>query len=217
MVVSQIVRLVATNASMSKMSYPQLTFTGVTGNGVRYTETGMLQLSEAIINKPVLSLRTNGLVAITTDVIINPTNLKIEGWYCQDRFEKKRQLVLQSQDIRDVLPQGLVVNDHDSLSEAEDLVRLKDILDTKFELLGKPVITVSKQKVGKVSDFAIEVETMYIQKLYVSQSLLKSISGGSLSVDRNQIVEITNKKIVIQEILQPTKATAPATAPVTSA
>ncbi len=175
----------------------------------------MLQLSGALINRPVMSLRTGGQVATTLSAIINPNNLKMEGLYCQDRFEKRR-LVLLYKDIRDYVRQGLVVNDHDVLSEPADLVRLKDIMAINFELIGKPVVTSTKDKVGKVSDYATEVETMYVQKLYVSQSLLKSFSGGSLSIDRSQIVEITDRKIVIQELLKPQKGTAPAAAPVLS-
>jgi uncharacterized protein YrrD len=165
----------------------------------------MLQLSESLIQKPVLSLRTGGAMATTLSPIIDPNNLKIEGFYCQDRFEK-RQPVLVTSDIRDILPQGLVVNDYDALTDPEELVRMKDVLEIGFELIGKPVFTVSKEKLGKVTDFAADSETLYIQKLYVSQSLLKSLSSGQLSIDRNQIIEITNKKVVVQDILQPTKA-----------
>lgn len=175
----------------------------------------MLQLSGSFLNKPVMSLRTSGQIATTLSAIINPNNLKIEGFYCQDRFEKRR-VVLLYQDIRHVIKQGLVVNDHDVLSVPDELVRLKDVMAINFELVGKPVVTVSKAKVGKVSDYAAETETMYIQKLYVSQSLLKNFSGGSLSVDRGQIVEITNRKIMIQELLKPQKGSAPAAAPVMS-
>lgn len=169
----------------------------------------MLQLSQSLINRPVLSLRTGTTVATTISVIINPNNLKIEGLYCQDRFDKK-QLVLLYQDIRDVLPQGLVVDDHAVLSEPEELVRLDDVIKLHFELIGKPVITVSKEKIGKVNDYAAEVETMYIQKLYVGQTLLKSLTGGNLSVDRSQIVEITNRRIIINDILKTVPAAAPA-------
>lgn len=159
----------------------------------------MLQLSKAFINQPVLSLRTGTPIATTLETIINPNNLKIEGLFCQDRFNKKR-LVLLYQDIRDVMPQGIVVNDHDVLTEPEELVRLKDVMKLQFELLGKPVVTTSKTKVGKVNDYATEVETMYIQKLYVGQNLLKNLAGGTLSVDRSQIVEITNRQIIINEL-----------------
>ena len=172
----------------------------------------MLQLSGALINRPILSLRTGTAVGTALQPIINPNNLKIEAFHCIDRFNKKNQLVLLYQDIRDVMKQGIVVNDHDALTDPEELVRLQEVMKLGFELIGKPVVTESKDKLGKVNDFAVEIETMYVQKLYVAQSLRKSFMGGSLSVDRSQIIEITNRKIIIQDIVQPTPARAAATA-----
>lgn len=170
----------------------------------------MLKLSSGLLlNKSVLSLRTGTPIATITAPIINPNNLKIEGFYCQDRYERKT-LILLYQDIRDMLKQGFVVNDHDVLAEPEELIRLQSILELDFELIGKPVITVGKQKVGKVSDYATETETMYIQKIYVSQSLLKSFTGGSLSIDRTQINEITPRRIIINDLLKGAPAAAPA-------
>lgn len=171
----------------------------------------MLQLSETVLGKQVLSLRTGSPIAEVISPIINPNNLKIEGFYCQDS-DDNRQLVLLYQDIRDVLPQGLVVNDYDVLAEPEDLIRLKNVLDIHFEIIGKPVETTSHEKVGKVTDYAFESATMYIQKIYVSQSILKSLTGGNLSVDRSQVHEITPKRIIINELLQtaPASAAAPA-------
>src|SRR6266542_1890611 len=159
----------------------------------------MLQLSGMLINRPVLSLRTGSQVATTLAPIINPNNLKIEGFYCQDGLSRK-QLILVSQDIRDVMSQGLVINDHDVLSEPEELVRLKNTLGINFELMGKPVVTTDKHKLGKVNDYATEVESMFIKKLYVTQSLLKNFSGGNLGIDRTQIVEITDKRILVNDL-----------------
>lgn len=134
---------------------------------------------------------------------------------CQDRFSKDH-LVLLTQDIRDDVPQGFIVNDHDALSDPKDLVRLQNILKFHFVLLDKPVHTISKKHLGKVSDYAVDSSSMYIQKLYVGQSLLKSLSGGQLSIDRNQIVEITNRRIVIQDPLQPIKDSVPVGMPALS-
>jgi uncharacterized protein YrrD len=172
----------------------------------------MLQLSASLLNKPVLSLRTGSVIATVTAPIINPDNLKIEGFYCQDRFDKHR-LVLLYQDIRELLAKGYVVNDHDVLVEPEELIRLKKVMDIAFELTGKQVVTVNKEKVGKVVDYAAETETMFIQKIYVAQSLLKNLAGGSLSIDRGQINEITPKRIIINELMKnaPVPASAIAT------
>jgi uncharacterized protein YrrD len=162
----------------------------------------MLQLSGSLLNRPVLSLRTGDVVATTTGAIINPNNLKVEGFYCADRFERKKTLVLLYQDIRDVIGQGLVVDDHEVLVEPGELVRLKDLMNLNFELLGKQVVTANKDKVGKVVDYATETTTMYVQKIYVGQSILKNLAGGSLGIDRTQIIEITDKKVVVHDLAQ---------------
>lgn len=169
----------------------------------------MLQLSEDLLNRSVMSLRTGTAIATVTGAIFNPNNLKIEGFYVEDRFDKKPYILLY-QDIREVIPQGYVVNDHDVLTEEEELVRLKDVLKLRFELVGKQVETTNKEKVGKVSDYATETETMYVQKIYVSQNILKSFTGGSLSVDRTQINEITPRRIIINDLMD--KGTVPAPA-----
>lgn len=169
----------------------------------------MLRLSGTLLNRPVLSLRTGGAVATTATAIINPDNLKIEGFYCFGAQDKSARVLLY-QDIRDIIPQGFVIDDYGVLAEPQELVRLRKIMDIGFNPLGKQVVTVSKEKVGKVSDYATEMETMYIQKIYVSQSLLKSFTGGNLGIDRSQIHEITPKKIIVQDLLK----TAPATTPV---
>ncbi len=158
-----------------------------------------------------MSLRTGTQVATAITPIINPNNLKIEGFYCIDRFDNS-QLVMLYQDIRDIIPQGFVIDDHDVLTNPEELIRLQDVLKLNFELIDKPVETLSKKKVGKVSDFATETGTMYIQKLYISQSILRSFTGGSLIIDRNQVNEITNKRVIINELIQPNPARAGAVA-----
>ncbi len=167
----------------------------------------MLKLINSLIDKPVLSFRSGTAIATVQSPLINPDNLKIEGFYCKDRFHNNPLIMLYS-DIRDFNGSAYFVNDIDALSEPEELVRLKKVIDAGWILDGKPVYTVSKQKVGKVNDYAVEVETMYIQKLYVSQNLLKNFKLSSLSIDRSQIQEITDKRIVIQDLVAGGQVTA---------
>jgi uncharacterized protein YrrD len=159
----------------------------------------MLQLSTVFIDRPVLSLRSGTQVGTTIAPIINPNNLKIEGVYCQVRGDKKQSILL-SQDIRDLIPQGFVVNDQDALSAPDELVRLKSTMDIDFSLLGKQVVTSGGTKVGKVGDFATDIGSMFVIKIYVSQPLMKHLTSGSLVVDRTQIIEITDNNIVINDL-----------------
>lgn len=159
-----------------------------------------------------MSLRTGTQVAVAVAPVINPNNLKIEGFYCQDINNKgKHEVILINQDIRDIIPQGIVVNDYDVLTDASELVRLHEVLAMRFDVIGKLVTTTRHMRVGKVEDYSVELNSMYIQKLYVSRPLYK-ISGGNLGVDRTQIVEITDKKVIIQDLLEKVPAGARAVA-----
>jgi sporulation protein YlmC with PRC-barrel domain len=98
------------------------------------------------------------------------------------------------------MPQGIVVNDQDALTDPDELVRLKDVLNLNFDVMGRQVVTTTQHKIGKVTEYAVEVEGLYIQKIYVSQSIFKSLSSGNLGIDRSQIVEITDKHIIINDL-----------------
>jgi sporulation protein YlmC with PRC-barrel domain len=172
----------------------------------------MLKLTNSLLNQSVVSLRTGGVVARIDSAIINPDNLKIEGFYCLDSRSRER-LILLVQDIRDIVPSGIVVDDHNVLSDASELVRLKQVLNLDFELVGKPVQTVKKQKLGKVNDYAVDDQSFYVQKLYVERSLLKSLSSGQLSIDRTEIVEVTDRRVIIKELRKPAKSGVPMTSP----
>ncbi len=167
----------------------------------------MLKLYESTPGTNVMSLRTGGPIAVIQKPIINPNNLYIEGWLVEDN-RSRHQLILLSSDIRDVLPQGFVVNDHEVLSNPEELVRLKDIIELNFELLGLKVTSESGKSYGKINDYAFETANMFIQKIYASQPLVKNFNSGNLSIDRSQIVEVTDKRIVIEDPTEKIEATA---------
>jgi uncharacterized protein YrrD len=171
----------------------------------------MLTLGQSLIGKKILSLRIGRPIGIAGDPIINPNNLKIEGWHAQE-LDTKQTVVLLSQDIRDILPQGFVVNDHDALTNPQELIRLSEILKHNFTVIDKTIVTNNRRRLGKVTDYTFEKNGFYIQKLYVSQSLIKSFTGGALMIDRSQIIEITNKKIVVKEATVEDAAPMPAVA-----
>jgi hypothetical protein len=144
-----------------------------------------------------MSLRSGGQIATAQEPILNPHNLKIVGWWCSSNLIPGRTVLL-ADDVREVMPQGLAVNDESAISAPGDLVRHQDILNIRFELIDKLVKTKS-HKLGKVSDFTYD-DSMFVQKLYVSRSLVKLFSSeDTLIIDRVQILEITDKYILVDE------------------
>jgi hypothetical protein len=158
-----------------------------------YNRTVMLILASKFSAVPILSLRVGGRIATTVTAIINPNNLHIDGFYCQPGNQKE-QLILLDMHIRDLAHKGIIIDDHNVLSEPDDLVRLKEILDINYSLIGKNVL-VNKKKVGKVRDYSFDQASLFIQKIYVQPSLWKTINLSDLIFDRKNIVEVTDKYI----------------------
>ncbi|HET9850171.1 MAG TPA: hypothetical protein VFP35_00880 [Candidatus Saccharimonadales bacterium] len=157
----------------------------------------MLKLSASLMNLKVLSLRTNGTVAIAAEPIINPHNLRILGWWCQSPMSPSN-LVLLASDVRDRSASELAINDEEDLSDPAELVRHKDILDINFELIGKTVKT-KRHKLGKVNDYSY-TEDMLVRKLYVERPITKVFAADdTLIIDRSQIIEVTNNWILVKD------------------
>src|SRR3989344_3572245 len=141
----------------------------------------MLFMSRSLYNRPVMSLRSGGQIATAAEPIINPHNLKILGWWCGG--PGKSSLVLLTEDVREVMPQGFAINDEAELSRPEDLTRHREILNIRF----------------KVNDFSYN-DGMFVQKLYVSPSLRKIFSSeDTLIIDRSQILEVTDNYILVKD------------------
>lgn len=152
-------------------------------------------MSASLLNRPVLSLRIDRPIATATQPIINPHNLKILGWWCKG---PGGQMVLLAENVREIAPGGLIINDAEDLSAPAELARHKEILDIRFELIGKLVKT-KRGKIGKVSDFSYN-DGLFVQKLYVMRSLIKVFSKEDMViVDRTQILEVTDHHILVRD------------------
>ena len=158
----------------------------------------MLLMSKSLYNRSVVSLQLGTPIAVAIEPIFNPHNLKILGWWCKTPRSTKQQVLL-SEDVREVMPQGLAINDESVLSHSDDLVRHNEILGIHFQLLDKLVKT-KRHKLGKVGDFAYESGGMLVQKLYVTRPLTKLLAKEDiLIIDRNQIIEVTDHYILVRD------------------
>lgn len=173
----------------------------------------MTFLSDSYTDRPILSLRTGSVIGHANTPIFDQKNLKIEGWYAIVPDEKQ-YMVLPSLEVRDIIAKGIVVNDHDAVAPIEDMIRMKEILEAGFQLVGLSVETESGTRLGKIRDYAADHQSFYIKKLYVGQSMLRSVlsfTKPQLIIDRSQIIDVTKDKIVVKDATE--KITNSTTAP----
>lgn len=148
-----------------------------------------------------MSLRTGGVIGQAHTPIIESSTLKIEGWYAT-MTDEKEMMILPSGEVRDIIAKGIVVNDHDAITPIEDMIRMKALIESEFELIGTTIESESGIKLGRVHDFSADHQSFYIKKLYVGQSFIKSMisfTKPQLIIDRSQIIDVTKDKIVVKD------------------
>lgn len=158
----------------------------------------MLLLNSQLRNVPVMSLQTGTALGTATDPIIDPRKLQIVAYYIAGPRIQATS-ILHTADIREHGPLGFIVNGADSIMELdEDLIRLQEVIDFRFNLLGKMVVDDNKKRLGKVGEYTVESDGFTIQKLHVTQSVMKNLSSSNLIIHRSQIVEITDHLIIVR-------------------
>ena len=151
-----------------------------------------------LLDTPVMSLQTGKELAKVHRAIINPHNLSVIAYQLAGEHLDSDPSYLRIADIREVGGLGIIVDSSDEFIETDDIIVDKPIYELDFTLEGKTVIDERRKKLGKVSDYSIDIDSFVIQQLAVRRPLLKSFTDDELLVGRKQIVEVTDDTIIVK-------------------
>ena len=171
----------------------------------------MLVTIESLTNTPVMSLQTGAKLAETTEAIIDPRQLVISSFYVEGAGLETNPSVLHPDDIREISDVGLIVDDADKLTSLDGLVRLQQVIDFNFSLIGLKVVDEHKRKLGKVSSYSVDTTTFTVAQIYTEQTMFRSLSSSGNTINRSQIISVSNDIMVVQSPTVADKEVEPAT------
>lgn len=158
----------------------------------------MLLPGSQLLETSVMSLQTGKELAQTSKAIINPHNLTVLAYLIHGPHLDYSPSYLRVADIRELGSLGMIVDSSEEFVVPEDIITDKPIYDLDFTLEGKHVVNDQGNKVGKVIDYAVDVESFVIQQLTVKKPLLKSFNDDELLIHRGQIVEVNDTTIIVK-------------------
>lgn len=157
----------------------------------------MLLQNTLLSSLPIASIRSSSRIGRVAGLIINPDTLHVDAFECQISGNPNPQLLLPA-DVFSLSPRGVVIQDHEHLSELNDAIRLKPLLQLRYKVVGKHAY-VENKKAGVIEGFAVDSESLFIIKLYVKPGLLMKLKTAQLTFDRKSVREVTNKKITFED------------------
>lgn len=158
----------------------------------------MLILKERLTDVPILSLQTGAKLATTSQPIIDPRELTIVAFYCQGPLLDFNPAILHIDDIREFSTLGFIVDSADVIMPPDGLVRLQQVINFNFVLTDKLVVDDTGHKIGKVANYIVDSNSFYIQQIIVQPQIWKAWNTAEIRISRQQIIEITDKQIIVK-------------------
>lgn len=161
----------------------------------------MLIDATKLLDAPILSIHLGGMVAKTREIVIDPDSLKVVAFkvYGPEIGNGEIGEYLQVKDVREYSPLGMIIDSSDEFIDANDVVKLKNVLELNFSLDGIKVVTKKGTRLGKVSGYTVNTDNFMVQQLIVRRPILKSFVDPELTIGRSEIVKISDTEIVVKD------------------
>lgn len=158
----------------------------------------MLVYSSRLVGTNVLSIQAGGPVGQVKSLVIDPDNLQIIAFKLEGPDVDFRQNILDVHSIREYSKYGIVIDSTDELVAEDEVIKIADVLKLSFDLIGLKVETKKGSNLGKVIDYALTPEDFVTQQLIVKRPAIKSLIDPELTIPRQEIVEVTDYKIIVK-------------------
>ena len=158
----------------------------------------MLVMNSRLIGAPVLSVQAGGAIGKIISTIIDPNDLKVIAFRLEGPMINRQQNLLDVRSVREYSNYGFVIDNVDELVSEDDVIKISEILKLNFNLIGLKVETKKGSKLGKVQDFTVTSEDFIVQQIIVKRPAVKAFIDPELTISRNEIVEITDYKVIIK-------------------
>ena len=81
----------------------------------------------------------------------------------------------------------------------ENMPKIRELAEAKFEMTGIGVRTESGKRLGRVRNFVFETEGFFVVKINIEKRSLLGLINTPLSIERDSIVNVTKKFLVISD------------------
>lgn len=169
----------------------------------------MLLPLDRLLKTAVMSLQTGAELARVHHVLIDPRDLTIAAYELEGHNLDQQPSYLRPVDVRELSHLGFIVDSNEEFVGPDDVIKIREVRDFKFDLIGLDVIDNHKRKLGKVITYAIDSGNFSVQQLSVKRPLLKSFGETELLIGRNQIIEVSDSTVTVASPDETEKAKSP--------
>ena len=158
----------------------------------------MIYLASDFMGYKVISLASESDIGQINGILIDPYKFTIAGFWLET-FMKGYQAypILLTQSLRQIDRRRIFINDTNELNEPEDLPKLNEVLNIDYQMIGKRIVSTTKNYLGRIEDFSFDDYNFDVVYLVVKPPLYHRLTQSRLQFSRGQIEKVSNKEIEV--------------------
>ena len=160
----------------------------------------MLVINSRLLGTPVLSVQAGGPIANVVGTVVDPDELKVLAFRLEGPLVNRNNAnLLDVRSIREYSNFGMVIDNIDELIADDDVIKIANVLELNFDLLGLKVKTKKGTKLGHITDFSVTSEDFIVQQIIVKRPIVKAIVDPELTISRKEIVEVNDYEVIVKD------------------
>lgn len=151
----------------------------------------MFILASQLTGLPIASLDDQSKVGVVRGFFVDPENGRLLGFDVQTGMLQSR--VLAWTDILETTKEALITQSSENLVPLEEVLRIQEIKNQGYKILGAGVETENGEHLGQVEDFLIDFESGAVDKYYI-----KGLFKQKRTIPSERVIKIVPGKIIVQ-------------------
>ena len=153
---------------------------------------GMEKAYSEIIGRPVI-IEGAGKITRISDILVDTKDGRVAAFF----VSMGKMKIIAPIDII-FFGQGIVIGHSEDIIDAEDLVKVKEVIETDIRLLKSRVETKKGDHLGSLQDYYIDTKAFGLTKIVVHKSFLGLFKSPDLLIPSHDIIEIKKGLIVVK-------------------
>ncbi len=146
-----------------------------------------------LVGLSVGALNQSKKAATVCGVVFDPDSGKAIALLVKINPLSLRPDVISWLDVREISKEAVIITDEDSILPINELVRAEELYNDGFDIIGLPVFTKRKKKLGKDVDYSVDTESGSLISISVH-----GLWGYKAIFNRANIYKIQLDKIIVK-------------------
>lgn len=170
---------------------------------------------KSILGAKVLEFDSGDLLAMISGIIVDPDTGMVEAFWVKPATLPVKNAILRVSDIVE-LKKNLYIKSDRVLAQAEDVIRISEILEDGRTFLGNVVQNEAGESYGTCVNLTFDIQTYALKQIHSRRSILGLITLDKRIFSYDNILKVLPEMILVEDVATK-KETLMATTPEVSA